>query len=181
MQEGRVLLTTPALGPVQDSLGGNSRTVMIAHISPASSAFEESRNTLTYAGRAKNIKTRVRDPWSVPQGPPSWAKIRAPGLIPVPATAPHILWNQPPPHRPHSPVQCHSCALPCCPPGSPQPLRVPFFSCKVCEPRAPSSPSISPFSSLDSQMFTFPKPLIPIDGGDRYYALTPGPLSNHLI
>ncbi|XP_055280312.1 kinesin-like protein KIF19 [Moschus berezovskii] len=27
---------------------------------PASSAFEESRNTLTYAGRAKNIKTRVK-------------------------------------------------------------------------------------------------------------------------
>lgn len=47
---------------IQDSLGGNSRTVMIAHISPASSAFEESRNTLTYAGRAKNIKTRVRTP-----------------------------------------------------------------------------------------------------------------------
>ncbi|XP_006869668.1 PREDICTED: kinesin-like protein KIF19 [Chrysochloris asiatica] len=45
---------------LKDSLGGNSRTVMIAHISPASSAFEESRNTLTYAGRAKNIKTRVR-------------------------------------------------------------------------------------------------------------------------
>ncbi|XP_070245128.1 kinesin-like protein KIF19 isoform X3 [Bos mutus] len=44
----------------QDSLGGNSRTVMIAHISPASSAFEESRNTLTYAGRAKSIKTRVK-------------------------------------------------------------------------------------------------------------------------
>lgn len=44
----------------QDSLGGNSRTVMIAHISPASTAFEESRNTLTYAGRAKNIRTRVR-------------------------------------------------------------------------------------------------------------------------
>ncbi|KAK2111996.1 Kinesin-like protein kif19 [Saguinus oedipus] len=43
---------------LKDSLGGNSRTVMIAHISPASSAFEESRNTLTYAGRAKNIKTR---------------------------------------------------------------------------------------------------------------------------
>lgn len=44
----------------QDSLGGNSRTVMIAHISPASSAFEESRNTLTYADRAKSIRTRVR-------------------------------------------------------------------------------------------------------------------------
>ncbi|XP_049625895.1 kinesin-like protein KIF19 [Suncus etruscus] len=45
---------------LKDSLGGNSRTVMIAHISPASSAFEESRNTLTYAGRAKNIRTRVK-------------------------------------------------------------------------------------------------------------------------
>ncbi|XP_036197984.1 kinesin-like protein KIF19 [Myotis myotis] len=45
---------------LKDSLGGNSRTVMIAHISPASSAFEESRNTLAYAGRAKNIKTRVK-------------------------------------------------------------------------------------------------------------------------
>jgi len=47
----------------QDSLGGNSRTVMIAHISPASSAFEESRNTLTYADRAKSIRTRVRRLW----------------------------------------------------------------------------------------------------------------------
>ncbi|KAG5853664.1 hypothetical protein ANANG_G00028380 [Anguilla anguilla] len=44
----------------QDSLGGNSRTVMIAHISPASLAFEESRNTLTYADRAKSIRTRVK-------------------------------------------------------------------------------------------------------------------------
>ncbi|XP_069373636.1 kinesin-like protein KIF19 [Paralichthys olivaceus] len=45
---------------LKDSLGGNSRTVMIAHISPASVAFEESRNTLTYADRAKNIRTRVK-------------------------------------------------------------------------------------------------------------------------
>ncbi len=44
---------------LQDSLGGNSRTVMIAHISPASLAFEDSRNTLTYADRAKSIRTRV--------------------------------------------------------------------------------------------------------------------------
>ena len=44
---------------LKDSLGGNCRTVMIAHISPASSSFEESRNTLTYAERAKRIKTRV--------------------------------------------------------------------------------------------------------------------------
>ncbi|KAM9281771.1 kinesin-like protein KIF19 [Morus bassanus] len=45
---------------LKDSLGGNSRTVMIAHISPASTAFEESRNTLTYAHRAKSIRTTVR-------------------------------------------------------------------------------------------------------------------------
>ncbi|MEQ2251012.1 Kinesin-like protein kif19 [Ilyodon furcidens] len=45
---------------LKDSLGGNSRTVMIAHISPASTAFEESRNTLAYADRAKSIRTRVK-------------------------------------------------------------------------------------------------------------------------
>ncbi|XP_050173732.1 kinesin-like protein KIF19 [Myiozetetes cayanensis] len=45
---------------LKDSLGGNSRTVMIAHISPASSSFEESRMTLIYAHRAKNIKTQVK-------------------------------------------------------------------------------------------------------------------------
>ncbi|KAK6476001.1 kinesin-like protein KIF19 isoform X1 [Huso huso] len=45
---------------LKDSLGGNSRTVMIAHISPASTYFEESRTTLIYADRAKNIKTRVK-------------------------------------------------------------------------------------------------------------------------
>uniref|UniRef100_A0A7M4FNV2 Kinesin-like protein KIF19 n=1 Tax=Crocodylus porosus TaxID=8502 RepID=A0A7M4FNV2_CROPO len=45
---------------LKDSLGGNSRTVMIAHISPASTAFEESRSTLTYADRAKNIRTTVK-------------------------------------------------------------------------------------------------------------------------
>ncbi|KAM3859736.1 kinesin-like protein KIF19 [Diretmus argenteus] len=45
---------------LKDSLGGNSRTVMIAHISPASLAFEESRNTLVYADRAKSIRTRVK-------------------------------------------------------------------------------------------------------------------------
>nr|XP_044603389.1 LOW QUALITY PROTEIN: kinesin-like protein KIF19 [Equus asinus] len=45
---------------LKDALGGNSRTVMIAHISPASTSFEESRTTLLYAYRAKNIKTRVK-------------------------------------------------------------------------------------------------------------------------
>ncbi|XP_064641275.1 kinesin-like protein KIF19 isoform X2 [Lineus longissimus] len=45
---------------LKDALGGNCKTVMIAHISPASLHFEESRNTLIYADRAKNIKTKVR-------------------------------------------------------------------------------------------------------------------------
>ena len=44
---------------LKDSLGGNTKTVMIAHISPASIHFEESRNTLVYADRAKKIKTKV--------------------------------------------------------------------------------------------------------------------------
>ncbi|XP_013380933.1 kinesin-like protein KIF19 isoform X2 [Lingula anatina] len=45
---------------LKDSLGGNCKTAMIAHISPASGNFEESRNTLVYADRAKSIKNKVR-------------------------------------------------------------------------------------------------------------------------
>ncbi|EDO38070.1 predicted protein, partial [Nematostella vectensis] len=45
---------------LKDSLGGNCHTVMIAHVSPASRMFEESRNTLLYADRAKSIKTKVK-------------------------------------------------------------------------------------------------------------------------
>eukprot|EP00466_Bigelowiella_natans_P019752 jgi/Bigna1/57911/fgenesh1_pm.37_\ len=44
---------------LQDSLGGNSRTLMIACISPADINFEESLTTLKYADRAKKIKNRV--------------------------------------------------------------------------------------------------------------------------
>ncbi|XP_041363703.1 kinesin-like protein KIF19 [Gigantopelta aegis] len=45
---------------LKDALGGNCKTVMIAHISPSSLHFEESRNTLVYADRAKQIRTKVR-------------------------------------------------------------------------------------------------------------------------
>lgn len=45
---------------LKDSLGGNCRTVMIACVSPAYAAFEDTHNTLTYANRAKNIKTNVQ-------------------------------------------------------------------------------------------------------------------------
>ncbi|CAD7946219.1 unnamed protein product [Amoebophrya sp. A120] len=44
---------------LQDSLGGNSRTVMLACVSPADVNFGESLNTLKYANRARNIKNKV--------------------------------------------------------------------------------------------------------------------------
>ena len=50
---------------LQDSLGGNSRTVMIACVSPADVNTEESLNTLRYADRARQIRNRPvvnRDP-----------------------------------------------------------------------------------------------------------------------
>lgn len=44
---------------LQDSLGGNSVTTMIACISPCDRDFVETLNTLRYANRAKNIKNKV--------------------------------------------------------------------------------------------------------------------------
>jgi len=41
---------------LQDSLGGNSRTIMLACVSPADYNIEESSNTLRYATSARNIK-----------------------------------------------------------------------------------------------------------------------------
>ncbi|KAF9114712.1 kinesin-like protein Klp5 [Mortierella sp. AM989] len=41
------------------SLGGNCKTVMIACVSPSNQHYEETHNTLRYANRAKNIKTKV--------------------------------------------------------------------------------------------------------------------------
>jgi kinesin family protein 4/21/27 len=43
---------------LQDSLGGNSHTLMIACVSPADSNMEESLNTLRYADRARKIKNK---------------------------------------------------------------------------------------------------------------------------
>ncbi|KAK8304930.1 hypothetical protein V6Z12_D03G027300 [Gossypium hirsutum] len=43
---------------LQDSLGGNSKTVMIACVSPADINAEESLNTLKYANRARNIQNK---------------------------------------------------------------------------------------------------------------------------
>ena len=43
---------------LQDSLGGNSRTTMIACVSPAESNYEETLSTIKYASRARNIKNK---------------------------------------------------------------------------------------------------------------------------
>ncbi len=52
---------------LQDSLGGNSRTLMIACISPTDRDFMETLNTLKYANRARNIKNKVSH-----HGPCTW-------------------------------------------------------------------------------------------------------------
>ncbi|CAD8175364.1 unnamed protein product [Paramecium octaurelia] len=53
---------------LQDSLGGNSNTCMIACVSPAESNYEETLNTLKYASRAREIQnkpTQNRDPHAI--------------------------------------------------------------------------------------------------------------------
>ena len=40
---------------LKDSLGGNTKTLMIACISPSCLAYDETVNTLKYASRARNI------------------------------------------------------------------------------------------------------------------------------
>ena len=45
---------------LQSALGGNSKTIMVAALSPADINFEETLSTLRYADRAKQIKVRAR-------------------------------------------------------------------------------------------------------------------------
>jgi kinesin family protein 3/17 len=45
---------------LQDSLGGNTKTMMVAAISPADYNYEETLSTLRYANRAKNIKNKPK-------------------------------------------------------------------------------------------------------------------------
>ncbi|KAJ3230731.1 hypothetical protein HDU78_008130 [Chytriomyces hyalinus] len=44
---------------LQDSLGGNSQTLMIACVSPSDLSYGETVSTLTYANRARNIKNKA--------------------------------------------------------------------------------------------------------------------------
>uniref|UniRef100_A0A8R1DPF9 Kinesin-like protein n=1 Tax=Caenorhabditis japonica TaxID=281687 RepID=A0A8R1DPF9_CAEJA len=45
---------------LQDSLGGNSKTVMVANIGPATYNYDETLSTLRYANRAKNIQNQAK-------------------------------------------------------------------------------------------------------------------------
>lgn len=45
---------------LQDSLGGNTKTVMVANIGPADWNYDETLSSLRYANRAKNIKNKPR-------------------------------------------------------------------------------------------------------------------------
>ena len=44
---------------LRENLGGNSKTIMVATISPSSSCYDESLNTLRYADRVKQIRQRA--------------------------------------------------------------------------------------------------------------------------
>lgn len=45
---------------LEDSLGGNTKTVMIANLGPADYNYDESLSTLRYANRAKNIQNKPK-------------------------------------------------------------------------------------------------------------------------
>jgi len=45
---------------LQDSLGGNTKTLMVACVSPADNNYDETLSTLRYANRAKNIQNKPK-------------------------------------------------------------------------------------------------------------------------
>ena len=61
---------------LKDSLGGNTKTVMIACISQSPLCFEETLSTLKYAGRARKIEKTIQQNTKEPCGG-SYEQIRA--------------------------------------------------------------------------------------------------------
>ena len=45
---------------LQDSLGGNSKTVMVSTIAPDSNNYDDTLNTLRLANRARNVKNKPK-------------------------------------------------------------------------------------------------------------------------
>ena len=70
-----------SMAMLQDSLGGNSKTMMIANVSPALTNMAETLSTLRFAQRTKHIKNKVTCP---PAQQCSWAQ-----TLPGPRAAPH--------------------------------------------------------------------------------------------
>ncbi|XP_043718362.1 kinesin-like protein KIN-8A isoform X2 [Telopea speciosissima] len=64
---------------LKDSLGGSCNTVMIANISPSNLSFGETQNTLHWADRAKEIRTKAcqanEEPLQVPESETDQAKL----------------------------------------------------------------------------------------------------------
>ncbi|EQB78652.1 kinesin-like protein KIF17 isoform a [Camelus ferus] len=63
LEATKINLSLSALGNVisaLDSLGGNTKTLMVACLSPANNNYDETLSTLRYANRAKNIKNKPR-------------------------------------------------------------------------------------------------------------------------
>lgn len=50
---------TPCALPVQDSIGGNAKTVIIANVSPSVSFLAETMSTLGFATRARKLVNKV--------------------------------------------------------------------------------------------------------------------------
>lgn len=62
------MLLTLLLTNVQESLGGNAKTMLICNISPAVAFAEETQITLEFARGAKELKNRVRTAGCLPIG-----------------------------------------------------------------------------------------------------------------
>ena len=51
--------TATSCCPLQDSLGGNAKTMIIANISPCQMCAQETLSTLQFASRAKHIRNKA--------------------------------------------------------------------------------------------------------------------------
>lgn len=53
------MLAKPSIQHLQDSLGGNAKTMIIANVSPCQMCAQETLSTLQFASRAKHIRNKA--------------------------------------------------------------------------------------------------------------------------